>query len=297
MNWNKVLNVFIIILVVVNLGLFGFDKYNEQFKYVLTNERVEQLTRVMNLKGVQYNGFLSGDVKNYYPMTSVELEAPSADKESIIKRILTDEVPETRMESMPVRERVFTETQSLTFFYGEDRGVVYYEGSGSHYQPKDMTIEAVDIVAKAFAKDMFGEDVVMTITDRKMSNDSFRIEMNEVFNDRIIFQTSIQLQITSEGIKEATAVRYKPLETVGNRESVYPLDEVMYNLIYYLENEEADQEGILDKLEIRDIDLGYYIVDSNRNKLVYEVEPYYRFIFESGEIYYVNGFTNVIYKP
>lgn len=285
---------FILIFLLINIALYGFQNLSEEKRYEISNERIAQMSSVLNRNGLVLYSYILPD---YYPMNRLELEAPTADKEAMNRRIFGDEVPETRMENVPVRERLFTKDQSLTFYYGEQKGLVYYEGSSDKYIPKDLTISSVDDVAKAFAKDLFGDGVDMEITYRKTADNTYRIEMNEKYKERLILQSYIKMTISESGIEEALAIRYNPSEFIGTKENVYPFDEVVYSLMYYLEEESNSDEPYIEKRKIKDIDIGYYIIDQDMRKLLYQVEPYYRVIFDTGEIYYINAFTNSIYKP
>lgn len=274
--------------------LYGYQNLYERQRYEISDARISQMSTVLNQNGIV---LYSVTYPDFYPMSRLELEAPVVDKEAMNKRIFGDDIPETRMENVPVRERLYTDDQSLTFYYGDQKGLVYYESTGNNYVPKDMSNASIDAVAKAFSKDLYGDSVDMQITYRKTADNSYRIEMNEVYKERLIFESYIKMTITETGIEEALAIRYRGSEFIGDKEEIYPFDEVVYSLMYYMENELETDEAYIEKRNIRDFDLGYYILDQDNQKLLYQVEPYYRIIFDSGEIYYINAFTNVIYKP
>lgn len=301
MNWNKVINVLILLFAIVNVTLFVYKINYESNRYTLPEEREKQVSSALNTAGITLYLF----VPDYYPQRQIELEAPAIDKEEIRRTILGDQVTITPDNTFG--EKISNDNESLTFYTGEQEGYVYYKSEKSSYVPKDMTVSNVDDIVMEFAKDLYGSDVDMDITYRKSVeedvvngiDEGYRIELNEVFKDRIVFQSYIKLYITEMGIQEALAVRFKPIDYVGNSRNVYPFDEVMYNLMYYLEDElEAmDIEDNVPKKSIKDIDVGYYLLDIDRRKYVYNLDPHYRVIFESGETYYINAYTNVIINP
>ena len=47
MNWNKILSVFIVIFLVINLGLYGVRSIRDQRSYTLSNNRTRQLENMM----------------------------------------------------------------------------------------------------------------------------------------------------------------------------------------------------------------------------------------------------------
>jgi len=301
MNWNKVINVLILLFAVINISLFAYKTNYESNRYILPEERANQVYSALYAKGIGIYEF----IPQYYTKRQIELEAPIIDQEKIQKAILGDQVTITPGETLG--EKISNGQESLTFYNGEQEGYIFYKSDKSSYISKDMTINNVEKVAFEFAKDLYGDDIDMEVTYRKIITEDkdngvekgYRIEMNEIFKDDIIFQSYIKLYITEDGIKEALAVRFNPIDYVGSEKNVYPFDEVMYSLMYYLEDElEAMviEDNVLKKL-IKDIDIGYYLIDVDRRKYIYNMDPHYRIIFESGETYYINAYTNDIISP
>lgn len=294
MNWSKLLTVMIMVFLVINILLFSYQRFYERNRYTLSKERESQLNSYVNSEGV----VLYYVIPSYYPKSSLELNSPKMDKEAIAKRILGD-VQESRLEDTSLAERRFNENESLTFYAGDQEGVIFYKSTNSSYIPKDMTIGSVDAIAMRFAKDLFGSEVDMVVTYRKANDpgteEGYLIELNEQFKDTIIFQTYVKLKITKEGIKEAIGIRYEPIDFVGVKKNIYPFDEVIYSLMYYLKDDLAKIK-VDPKKTIKDIDIGYYLIDVDQRKIVYQVEPYYRIIFNDGETYFINAYTNDITK-
>lgn len=294
MNWNKVLNVFILIFLMINIALFLYQGYYEEVRYTLSAEKEAQLSKVLNSNGISIYKL----IPSFYPKSQLELKVPSDDRESIVERVLGTKVS-SRIEANGLGERVFTDTESLVFYVGTQLGLIYYTGTDDKYRPKNMTLSEIESVASAFSKELFGEDVEMVITAEKATEGGYRIEMNEKFKDSIIFQSYIKLLITQNGIEEALATRFEPIGQVGQRKNIYPFDEIMYSLMYYLYDEihaSSDSDDKLKKI-VRDIDIGYYLIDANVKDIVMQADPYYRVIFEDGDIYYINAYTNDIYVP
>lgn len=301
MNWNKVINLFILLFAIVNITLFAYKTNYESNRYTLPEERENQIFSALNAAGIGIYQF----VPEYYPRRQIELEAPVVDQERVQKAILGDQITITPDETLG--EKISNGKESLIFYTGEQEGYVFYKSDESRYVPEDMTVNQVEKVAFEFAKDLYGEDINMEVTYRKtvvedeadQIKEGYRIEMNERFKDDIIFQSYIKLYITEDGIKEALAVRFNPVDYVGTNKNVYPFDEVIYSLMYYLEDEldaMVIEDNILKKF-IKDIDVGYYLVDVDRRKYLYNLDPHYRIIFESGETYYINAYTNDIIIP
>lgn len=299
MNWNKVINVLILLFAFINVTLFVYKNSYENNRYSLPDERAVLVKNALDARGIALYEF----IPEYYPTKQIQLEAPSIDKERVKKEMLGDQITITPDNTLG--ERISNVNESITFYTGEREGYVFYKSENSSYVSKDLTISNVEDVAYDFAKDLFGDDVKMEVTYRKEIEEDlangiskgYRLELNEVYKDDIILQTFIKLYITEEGIEEALAVRFKPVGYSGSSKNIYPFDEVMYSLMFYLEDESEDQGVKNSGRTIRDIEVGYYLLDVDRRKYLYNVDPHYRIIFESGETFYINAYTNDIIRP
>lgn len=288
------MTVMILVFLSINVFLFGYQRFYERDRYTLSKEREAQLNSYVNQEGV----VLYYVIPSYYPKSALELNVPKVEKEEIARRILGD-MQESRLENTTLAERRFNDNESLTFYAGDQQGLVFYKSTKSSYVPKDMTISNVDATAIRFAKDLFGSNTDMVVTYRKVndagSEEGYMVELNEQYKDTIIFQTYVKLQITKDGIVEAIGIRYEPIDFVGVKKNIYPFDEVIYSLMYYLKDDLA-KINVNPKKTIKDIDIGYYLIDVDQRKIVYQVEPYYRVIFTDGETYFINAYTNDITK-
>lgn len=297
MNWSKFLTVMILVFLSLNILLFGYQRLYEKKRYELSAERQEQVRNYVNSKGV----LLYYIIPSYYPKNQIELSAPKVEKEIVAKNILGD-IQESRLGDTALAERRFNSKESLTFYGGDQEGLVFYKSDTSSYIPKDMTVNSINDIALNFAKDLFGSEVNMFVTYRRENDDAgekgYFVELNEIYKDTIIFQNYIRLKITKNGIQEAIGIRYKPIDLIGAKKNIYPFDEVIYSLMYYMEDEfvKSTSNDTLPEKTITDIDIGYYLIDVDQRKIVYQVDPYYRIIFADGETYFINAYTNDITK-
>lgn len=300
MNWNKVMNVFILLFLVLNVALFLYQWQYEDERYTLSSDRETMLTKILGREGVTIYNW----IPKFEPMETIVLGEPVKDKERIIETIIGDQYT-IEPDEFNLGEKVSDGEQTLIFYFGEQEGYIYYSSETGHYVPENLTKNSVEKVAKQFAEDLYGEDVVMETTlDTQIKDDNdvplgYRIEMNEIYarDQRQIFQSFIKLYVTEDGIQEALAVRYPPIELGSEVKDIHAFDVVMYNLMYYLseELEELRSEGVTKT--IKEIDVGYYLQDVDTKKLTYELEPHYRVVFIDGDTYYINAYTNVITKP
>lgn len=295
MNWNRAINLLIVVFLIMNLVLYGYGKKYEQNKYNLSEARVTKLNQVLNKKNISLYNYIPPN----YPLRGLAMKPPALEIEAVVERIFKQQ--EYSLEEDEVRgNRYFNEKQSLTFYTGKRKGYIYYNGKQSAYVPKNMTVEEVEKIALQMGRDLLGDNVTLAVTYKEnLKDNSYRVEINEIYDKKINFQTFIQLVIKETGIEQALAVRYKPIDFVGKEKFVFPIDEILYRLTDYLEKEEIlkanpEQNNVK---TIRDIDIGYYVVDVEQQAISYDADPYYRIIFDGGDTYYVNAYTNTVFTP
>ena len=83
MNWNKILSVFIVLFLIINLGLYAVRSIRDQRSYTLSSSRTQQLENMMKQKGVTMYDYLP----EFYPKAILELKAAEWKKEEILTKI------------------------------------------------------------------------------------------------------------------------------------------------------------------------------------------------------------------
>ena len=71
MNWNKILSVFIVLFLIINLGLYTVRSIRDQRSYTLSSSRTQQLENMMRQKEVTMYDYLP----EFYPKAILELKA------------------------------------------------------------------------------------------------------------------------------------------------------------------------------------------------------------------------------
>ena len=284
MNWNKILNVFIIFFLCINIGIFAIASYKKHNDYTLSNDREDQLKQILNEKGIVVYNFLP----SFYPMAKVTLEVPQTDQEAIKRHIFGEEHYDVKTITT-LEETYESLNQEITFYKGANKGSIYYRGYNEKYIPEEFSEEGVNAIGRQFAKDITLNKAKYELTSINLSEDenSYILYYNEIFKDEVLFCSYVTIKINRQGIEEAKLLRFNPIKFVSEEQVLYPIDEVLYK---FADTIQLDQTQLT---TITDIDLGYDLGDDEMEEnLLGEAVPYYRIKLSTGEFYYINAYTN-----
>lgn len=284
MNWNKVLTIFILLFLVINVGVFGYRELRKQRSYTLPGSRIRQLENVMKQKGVTMYAYLP----DFYPKAKLELKNSEWKKEEILKTIFAEQEYRSEISYQgALADTYLNEEQTLSFYTGDYTGTLYYKGKNPRYVPDSLTLLAMESKAVLFAKDLVGKNQEFEVTHRQIVDDGYLLEVNGLFRREHIFSSYFQIRINAEGIQEAIGRFYQPLDFTGQPEEIHAFDEVMY---YFMNKMEENGKS---QIIIKDVDVGYWILDTNAKQLAIESIPVYRIILDGDDsIYYIDAYKN-----
>lgn len=216
MNWNKILNMFIGIFLILNLSILGVDNYIEKSKFTLSTERKAVLDKVLDEKNISIKDFLP----TYYPKPILIMSSQSNKSGEIVENIMGNQTFE--VEESALATTYASSDQILVFNQSienegitANEGVVSYEATTNKYMPKNFTEKEIIKVAKEFAKDitLSNNEFVVTARDlTKLSEGKYILELNEVYKDEVLFCSYVNVSVTKEGIIEAMSRRFNPIE-------------------------------------------------------------------------------------
>lgn len=283
MNWNKIINIFIIIFIIINAGIFYVRDVRNEQKYTLSPEREDQLRDILYQKGFA----LYTHVPSNYPMRKIVIQPAQINKDKIAD-IIFDGEPYTRIFGAD-SEKYASDQQEILFLKGNQKGVLSYTGFNEKYKPKTFTKEEVEKAGKKFAEDITLSVPKLELTFIKAYENYYVLEFNEIYKDEILFCNYVKLKVTKDGVEEAKAIRYEPSDFVGKKEKLYPADEALYN---FVENISLSKEELY---SIKSIDLGYDLgINSLEENGSAEAIPYYRIKLHNEFVYFINAYTNEI---
>lgn len=284
MNWNRVLNVLILIFLLLNVVLFVLKQKTDVEKYTLSSEREQQLRDILTTeKNIAVYDYLPA----FYPKSRLELQTPQVDQEKIKEMFFEGDVKISMTENNA--EKYYDGQQEIYFYKGDNKGVVFYKGTNKNYVPKNSSENAIIETAKKFANDIFLGKAKMVLTHTHTVDGEYIFLFNEQYRKQTLFCNYVTIRIDKNGVKEAQALRYKPLDFLTSSLNIVAVDEALYNLMFSLNNSNNEL------LKITDIDLGYDLdIDDNVNAVIFEAIPYYRVKMVNGEDYFINAYTNKI---
>ncbi|NDL66422.1 hypothetical protein [Anaerotalea alkaliphila] len=285
MNWNRVLNVFIAVFLLLNLGIFGFRYMESRKSHSLSPEREAQLKAVLQeRKGIMIYDHLP----DFYPKSRLELQPPVLDqgqKEKIRNHLVGGQA---RFSIAPGNgERYAGEEGDVVFSSGTDAGRILFQGRPSAYAVQGTGREGMAKAAQQFAGDLYPGKVGMVLTQQRMEGDTVVFLFNERYKGELLFCNQVEVRIDGSGRWEVEAIRYPPLEFRPPAWEVVPVDEALYQFMLHLEPREGDL------VKITDIDLGYDLdPGTGSGAVVLEAMPYYRIRTADHGEHRIHGFTN-----
>ncbi|MDF1616445.1 hypothetical protein [Petrocella sp. FN5] len=286
MNMQKMLNGFIIIFLVINVGLFLFIYQRENTRYTLSSERVIQLENILEKNNI----YLLDHLPNFYPKSRLRVSMPIDMEKELVEGFFLDEAVRFIISANAHTHE--TSRERLTFDQVNEKGRVFYGSSEPTFVPKNLLDHEKIKTASQFVKEMTQSKGKFELTDQRDGDDFSIYYYNERFLGELIFSNETVVRIEKEGITEARAIRYVPQGFVGSPLEIFPADEALYKFMNYIRAFEETS------IMITDLDLGYAIGQSTLENVIWiEIEPYYRIKLSTGQTYFINAYTNEIYRP
>lgn len=283
MNMGRVINIFILIFIILNLGLFYVNYKNTENAYDLSDERSAQLSRVLASNQMSYYGFLP----KHYPRARLVVLEPENQEGALVEAMFGNEEHETDYSKAHVHT---FGNEELTFSQGTEKGLIFYGASEPEYVPTKY-----DKVGKAQAVSTFVNDISLgndqfELVDTRDSKDFDVYYFNERFEEELMFCNEVVVKLTDKlGITEARMVRFVPLMFEETTREIYPVDEVLYKFIYYIREMSEEPVGI------SSVDIGYDLGPDNAGGWRSQIlDPYYKIKLASGTTYSINAYTNEI---
>lgn len=292
MNWNKILNLLILIFLFINILLAGISYIMKENKYTLSTERETQLREILYEKGITVYNYLPDN----YPKKKLIVEAPKINKDILLNRIFDEgysNIASGNTSKDSIQNRYVSDQHEIVFYSGNFEGIISYKGQNNKYIPKQFTKDEVIASAKKLAEDMMFSVSKLELTDIKpyFDQELYVLEFNERYKEQLLFCNYLSIRISSDGMIEAIAKRYTPVEFVGAEIQLYPIDEVLYK---FMENIEFETDQLV---RITDIDLGYDLgLDEQVENVLAETVPYYKITLNEKDVYYIDAYTNTIKK-
>lgn len=284
MNMNRVVSILIVVFLIINGVLYFMVSQENANAYSLSAESYNQLIDILEQNDI----VLYAPLPNNYPRAKLVILSPVNKEDDINRAMLTAEpMPLAISGDNQIHQ---TANEKLTYDHGEDKGMIYYAANKPSYVPKDYSLAAYRAVA-----DQFVLDITLNNSDFEWSDtregQGFKVYYyNERFQQELLFCNEVLVKIEDRvGITEARTIRYVPYAFEEEEYALHSVDEALYRFMFYI-RDRSDEN-----LRITSVDIGYFLGPDDTNDLVsLSLEPHYRIKLGSGQVYYVNAYTNDI---
>ncbi|WP_105617323.1 hypothetical protein [Vallitalea okinawensis] len=293
MEWIKIKKYLIAIFLFINLFLFGFNYLIERNRYTLSSNDNNLLKEVVSDNGMPIYTKYPND---FYPMSQLMMQEYHFNEKEIADQVFTAESKVSNYDNgKTTYTNINNEVEKLIF----DQQRINYVNEDGKFDINDknnIRDEAITL-AKKFASLLTNDeyDFVYLAYDMKKENEIYEVTLCEEYKGNKIFSNYLKVIVTKEGIIEAEYEHYAPTGYLGSEREIYPVDEVLYNVLYYIEENYENANFALE-----DIDKGYY---TNNIIIDYEAtaNPSYRIPLMNlntgqSQIIFVDAYTNEITK-
>lgn len=292
MNGKKILNRLVIVFIIINLLLFGFNisKYYEQ--YSLSDMRVENILTVLEEEGIQVEAQLP---RLYFPKTKATLNLISKDistKEEVVKALLGGNLEGVTRSNLigsnqTSNKRMYKKGQEAIIFDGEQ--IIYTNEAiaevGAMHSPQE-----IEKVCETFLKRISKVTGLTQNYKEYNEGEPQRIVYYPLFKGIPVFDLYIEFKVYEEGVRQIT-MKLGLLEAIEEQiqnQEIYPIDVVLFGVKEYLTQEKP--------LIITNITLGYSQNNEVKSSIWGEqVVPVYKIELSGLEkSIFVNAYTNEV---
>ena len=249
MNGKKVLDRLIKLFVVLNLALFIFNYVSTNNEYLLSGERIEHITQLLEQEGIHINTEL---MRDYSPKKSADLQYIGDNisiRDEIVKSFFNKDLASVKRfkkesEINPGEEMRYYSLNGETLIF--DKYALRYENESNKLGQVKPTIDGAKRMCMSLLK---------RISYGKMS-DEYQIEVVEhehyltltyfpKLEDIPILDAYITFDVYKQGV--ASGIMYLGKIELTNEEGkeIYPIDLVLFEIEeYILENQYTNISGI-----------------------------------------------------
>lgn len=282
MDWNKAKKVVILILIVLNVGLFGLN-YIDDRKYYLSQAQEDAVVSVINQNGISLNTDI---VKEFKPMRQLSVIIPSLETDKL-RKIFFDKDENTKITVEFNKTILKSDTKTLTI----ENNTVEYECKKGTNDISDFNIKTAQAEATRFMKSLGQEWARFKADDNVIEDrDCFIFEYYEDFKGNKVFSSNNKITVNKTGVIKLTGSYYEAKTFVGEKKSICSADEALFTFLQEVKSNGSSEGIIITKMEMGyDFQETAEIAEGKQLKLV----PCYHIYTENQQMpYVINAYTN-----
>jgi regulatory protein YycI of two-component signal transduction system YycFG len=286
MDFGKAKSILIVAFIIVNL-LLGRTLFIRQNQNVVANGLDKHVLEVIQTLFEKQNIVLKTTLPVSTPqMSFLELSYFEMDFEEVAKGffgslegvvtdIRTDEVS-SGVFSRGEEQLIVNTNGTIVYFNYSQRGTIYPE----------LTEELAIKIATDFLKDKkaLPRDAVLFRSIYYPEIGSYGIEFSQEYNGFHIGNSTIEIEVTTSGVRSYLQYWVQPKGNVGERKNVIPATEVLLRLADRLKTQEFSGPII-----VKDIRLGHY--SKHYDAATFVAVPAWRIWIDGMQDFYINAYT------
>lgn len=281
MDWPKAKRTFVVILILLNIALFGLNQ--EQAKrYQLTNERENAVYQVLSQNGVSMYTNL---IKKYPPMRQLGVSLPIYENEDL-RRLFFEADEETKITIEFDKTIWKSKTKTLTV----ENNMIGYQNLATEENAPLPNKNWAQQQAEQFIKKLGTKGADFQLSNMMQLSNSYVFQYYEVFQGKKIFICGSSVVVSSQGVTEFSGSYYQIDGLFGERKELCAPDEALLTFLHSLNREDKSQGIFIEKMEI-----GYDFQDKAEiaeGRQLRLIPCYYIYIMNNPEPVVINGYTN-----
>lgn len=217
MNWRVIRLALLVMLVILNIGLFTYNTAVERERYVVPKERIERIQEQYRKKGYILEGTIPRD---QYPIQRLVLE-----KENLEERadgFWNEEYEKSYM----IGSKILYTCGSEVLTIDRASGRLHYEQNEPIYE-KTVDEERDERLAYTFARILMDAEELKPILKQK-ERGRVIYTYCEVYDENLVFCNGIDVTMYRGAVVEADMQQYRIQGYDEEERNRYPIDEVLY---------------------------------------------------------------------
>ena len=221
MNWRVIRWILLIILVLLNLGLFFYSTYTNRQMYVVPRDRIENVRRQYEARGYE----LPENISNkQYPRHRLLLTPNDLEKRA--DAMWTEDYEKSYMPGSRIMYTCGTETITID---RDQSSMAYLQNEPG--EPKEVSEEEAQLMAQEKARSMMDlQDLklIRTLTDEE---GTYIFTFCEPYKNEVVFPNRTVVTVSQGTVIRASMVQYQIQGYDEGTWPIYPIDELLYSCL------------------------------------------------------------------
>ena len=287
MNWKNIRFVLLCLLLLLNVSLFIFNRYQEIRNYTVPQERIDGIRGLFEENGISINVSLN---RKHDPKPWLKISLADEDTLSgIITSYFVDGFQKVYYVDNMMAQ--FTKDSEVFVMDYQNSSIAYTNQSNSEEDETVQSLSASDAIrfTEEFAERLIKGDMEMILDSAVQQEDGrYKVTLSQRYKNTQLFFNQLEAVVGVKGIHTSKLTCYNVEGYTKEKYYTYPVDEVLYSCLTQITAEGDSIPG----LSVDDIRYGYDFsgkIDSNlRSSLFMKV------FLSDGRMYKINLMYNTI---